>query len=161
MRRGHEVACVVRPGSGLEAAMQAAGVETFALPLVDWFEPWSVTRLRRWLQLVPAYIDWQARRQQTWSFQAAEQQGARELASGQLLRGRLDRIDSGPGGTAIIDYKTGSAPSGKKVAELEEMQVLLYAAALEAATAAGTGAVRTQRGAPWPPGPSVSPRQPV
>ena len=58
--------------------------------------------LRRWLVLIPGYIDWQTGRQQAWSFSAAEQEGELELPGGQRLRGRLDRIDSGPGGTAIV-----------------------------------------------------------
>ncbi|MGD8629614.1 MAG: PD-(D/E)XK nuclease family protein, partial [Gammaproteobacteria bacterium] len=107
------------------ARLEEISRSVFSRDLEDNFEhrAW----LRRWLQLVPAYIDWQARRQQTWSFQAAEQQGARELASGQLLRGRLDRIDSGPGGTAIIDYKTGSLPKQAEIDSGEDVQLASYA----------------------------------
>jgi ATP-dependent helicase/nuclease subunit B len=83
--------------------------------------------LRRWLQLVPAYIDWQAGRQQAWSFSAAEQQGAVELASGQQLRGRLDRIDRGTAGMAIIDYKTGGMPKQAEVDSGEDVQLASYA----------------------------------
>lgn len=52
-----------------------------------------------------------------------------------LLRGTIDRIDRALDGDqtlAVIDYKTGKPPSARKVQELEEMQVLLYAAAVEA-----------------------------
>ncbi len=83
--------------------------------------------LRRWLVLVPDYIDWQAQRQQAWSFSAAEQAGELELASGQQLRGRLDRIDSGPKGTAIIDYKTGGMPKQAEVDSGEDVQLASYA----------------------------------
>jgi ATP-dependent helicase/nuclease subunit B len=83
--------------------------------------------LRRWLVLIPAYIDWQARRQQSWSFSAAEQERELELPSGQRLRGRLDRIDSGPAGTAIIDYKTGSMPKQAEVDSGEDVQLASYA----------------------------------
>lgn len=48
-RRGHSVACVVRSGSRLRRELEAAGVEVFTMPLVDWYEPVSVARLRRWL----------------------------------------------------------------------------------------------------------------
>ena len=48
-RRGHTVACVVRPGSRLRRELEAAGIEVFSMPLVDWYEPLSVARLRRWL----------------------------------------------------------------------------------------------------------------
>ncbi len=50
------------------------------------------------------------------------------------LRGAVDRVDlsqDGTGAVAVIDYKTGVVPSLKKVAELEELQILLYAAAVE------------------------------
>ncbi len=47
--RGHSVSCVVRPDSRLRGALQARGVEVLPLSLVDWFEPVSVSRLRRWL----------------------------------------------------------------------------------------------------------------
>jgi ATP-dependent helicase/nuclease subunit B len=82
--------------------------------------------LRRWLVLVPAYIDWQTERQQAWSFSAAEQEGELELPTGQQLRGRLDRIDSGPGGTSIIDYKTGSMPKQAEVDSGEDVQLASY-----------------------------------
>ena len=48
--RGHEVSCVVRTRSQLCHHLTAAGLEVKPLPLVDWFEPWSVTRLGRWLR---------------------------------------------------------------------------------------------------------------
>lgn len=52
-----------------------------------------------------------------------------------VLRGTVDRIDrrrDGTGALCVIDYKTGKIPSAKKVQALDEMQVLLYAAAVEA-----------------------------
>ncbi len=45
---------------------------------------------------------------------AAEVDGRVEIA-GVTVTGRVDRIDRTPGGVAIIDYKTGKAPSGKQV----------------------------------------------
>jgi ATP-dependent helicase/nuclease subunit B len=51
-----------------------------------------------------------------------------------LLRGTVDRVDlrqDGTGAVGVIDYKTGQVPSPKKVGELEELQVLLYAVAAE------------------------------
>ena len=47
--RGHEVSCVVRPDSLLRRKLAARGVDVLPLPLVDWYEPLSVARLRRWL----------------------------------------------------------------------------------------------------------------
>lgn len=40
-----------------------------------------------------------------------------------LLHGRVDRIDLGPDGLTIIDYKTGKAPSDKQVKEGFAMQL--------------------------------------
>jgi len=48
--RGHEVTCVVRPGSDLEKFLSAQGLNVRALPLVDWFDPASVARLSRLLR---------------------------------------------------------------------------------------------------------------
>lgn len=45
---------------------------------------------------------------------AAEVSGTIDL-EGVTLHGRADRIDRTPGGVAIIDYKTGRAPSAKQV----------------------------------------------
>lgn len=46
LARGHEVCCVVKPGSRLESVLRQMGVEVEILPLVDWFEPVSMARLR-------------------------------------------------------------------------------------------------------------------
>ncbi len=55
-----------------------------------------------------------------------------------ILRGVIDRVDqmitdsdSSRRPAAIIDYKTGKPPSVKDVVELKDLQILLYAVALE------------------------------
>lgn len=48
--RGHEVACAVRPGSGLAPRLRAAGLAVSELPLVDWYEPRGALRLGAWLR---------------------------------------------------------------------------------------------------------------
>jgi ATP-dependent helicase/nuclease subunit B len=61
-----------------------------------------------------------------------------------VLRGTVDRIDrrqDGTGDLCVIDYKTGKSPSAKKVQTLDEMQILLYAAAVEAGRMTVTGPV--------------------
>jgi len=61
-----------------------------------------------------------------------------------VLRGTVDRIDrrqDGTGALCVIDYKTGKPPSVNKVQALDEMQVLLYAAAVEAGGMPTTGSV--------------------
>lgn len=62
-----------------------------------------------------------------------------------VLRGTIDRVDelvSASGGAtrlaAIVDYKTGSLPSPKKVTDLEDLQIILYALALEAGAVDGS-----------------------
>jgi ATP-dependent helicase/nuclease subunit B len=61
-----------------------------------------------------------------------------------VLRGTVDRIDQhqdGTGALCVIDYKTGATPSAKKVQALDEMQVLLYAAAVEVGGMPTSGSV--------------------
>jgi len=57
-----------------------------------------------------------------------------EDAAGFPLEGKIDRIDvlgEGPS-VAVIDYKTGLAPPARAVAEGEDLQIVLYALAVEA-----------------------------
>ena len=61
-----------------------------------------------------------------------------------VLRGTVDRIDrrqDDTGALCVIDYKTGKPPSTRKVQALDEMQILLYAAAVEAGKMPITGSV--------------------
>jgi len=44
--RGHDVAVVVPPGSGLAGRLRGTGLDARPLPLVDWFEPVGMARLR-------------------------------------------------------------------------------------------------------------------
>ncbi|MBK7769101.1 MAG: glycosyltransferase family 4 protein [bacterium] len=48
--RGHEVTCIVRPDSRLAGELPARGLATCELPLFDWYEPISVSRLAAWLR---------------------------------------------------------------------------------------------------------------
>jgi glycosyltransferase involved in cell wall biosynthesis len=48
--RGHEVVCLVRPGSGLQVRLAAAGLCVQPLPLVDWFDPRTIYGVRRRLR---------------------------------------------------------------------------------------------------------------
>ena len=102
--------------------------QVFTRELEDNFEhrAW----LRRWLTLVPHYINWLLRHQAGWRFHAGEQDGERPLAGGQTLTGRIDRIDTGTGdmgGALIIDYKTGSVPKQPEVDTGEAVQLPSYA----------------------------------
>jgi ATP-dependent helicase/nuclease subunit B len=81
----------------------------------------------RWQALIPEYIDWQIRRQPDWTFRQAETQQSVELGNGRAMKGRLDRIDSGAHGYAIIDYKTGNPPKQADVDSGEKVQLSSYA----------------------------------
>jgi ATP-dependent helicase/DNAse subunit B len=55
-----------------------------------------------------------------------------DLGEGLLLRGRIDRVDVGAGGEAVVyDYKGRSAPPGTKWAAENSFQVALYMRAVE------------------------------
>ncbi|WP_226574454.1 PD-(D/E)XK nuclease family protein [Acuticoccus sediminis] len=63
-----------------------------------------------------------------------------DLAGGPTLRGRIDRIDLGAAGAEIIDYKTGSPPTGKQVQTFLEPQLPLEAVLLRAGAVEGAPA---------------------
>ena len=81
----------------------------------------------RWRALIPGYVDWQLSRQADWTFRQAELQQVVALGNGRELKGRLDRIDSGTAGDAIIDYKTGNPPKQADVDSGEKVQLSSYA----------------------------------
>ena len=88
--------------------------------------------LRRWQEMIPAYIEWQLERQQQWRVKSTELNVTRE--HGQItLRGRLDRIDAGTDSDSgapivgIIDYKTGTIPKNADVLSGESVQLPFYA----------------------------------
>lgn len=55
-----------------------------------------------------------------------------DLGEGTMLRGRIDRIDTGPAGEAVVyDYKGRAAPPGAKWASEGSFQVALYMRAVE------------------------------
>jgi ATP-dependent helicase/DNAse subunit B len=55
-----------------------------------------------------------------------------ELGEGVMLRGRIDRVDTGPAGEAVVyDYKGRAAPAGAKWASEGSFQVALYMRAVE------------------------------
>jgi ATP-dependent helicase/nuclease subunit B len=99
--------------------------QVFSRELEDNFEhrAW----LRRWLVLIPEYVKWQSAHQVDWQFIDAEQDDSLELPGGRVLHGRLDRVDSGPAGTGILDYKTGAIPKQDAVDSGEEVQLPSYA----------------------------------
>lgn len=83
--------------------------------------------LKRWLQLIPDYIDWQIRRAQSWQVAQVEMRTQRDLDAGVRLEGRLDRIDSNGDSEAIVDYKTGGVPPQADIDAGEAVQLPVYA----------------------------------
>jgi ATP-dependent helicase/nuclease subunit B len=84
--------------------------------------------LKRWRDRIPAYIDWQMERQQTWHVQATEINVDVFLTEQDItLHGRLDRLDQGPDGIGIIDYKTGAIACDNDVLTGEAVQLPFYA----------------------------------
>ncbi len=83
--------------------------------------------LRRWLVLIPDYIDWQIAHQHDWRFTSGELARELKLSTGHVLEGRLDRLDSGAAGDAILDYKTGHMPKQDEIDSGEAVQLPSYA----------------------------------
>lgn len=93
--------------------------------------------LLRWQAIIPAYIDWELEReQQGWRVDQAEVTLKRaDWLPGLTLKGRLDRIDHGPDGRGIVDYKTGNVPRAEAVNEGEAVQLPFYAMVSDQAVA--------------------------
>lgn len=83
--------------------------------------------LARWKTLIPAYLNWAIERAREWQVDGTEAQLQRSLTGVLELKGRLDRVDRGAGGAAIIDYKTGTPPSQVDVDAGEAVQLPTYA----------------------------------
>lgn len=86
--------------------------------------------LYRWLDSLPAYFAWQAKREAHWRIEAAEIRKESKICDGDVcltLTGRIDRLDRGDDGCAIIDYKTGALPSREDVLDGEQVQLTHYA----------------------------------
>jgi len=120
---GQRVSTANRPAA--IALLQRIGHAVFSSDLEDNFEhrAW----LKRWVALIPEYIDWEIRRQERWAVAQVEQQAETRLRGEDCLRGRLDRIDAGPDGLSIIDYKTGRVPRQDAVDAGEAIQLPSYA----------------------------------
>lgn len=116
-----------------EQALAALSAEAFA-PLVArnyLAQAW----LARWTRLIPDYVAWQqAREAEGWQWKAGEAKGELQIATpgGRtiMLRGRIDRVDTGPDGSAaVIDYKTRREKALKEALETpgEDVQLPVYA----------------------------------
>lgn len=55
--------------------------------------------------------------------------------AGVTLHGRIDRLEEGKGGRVVVDYKTGTAPTTREIADGKALQLLTYAMLIDAADA--------------------------
>ena len=83
--------------------------------------------LQRWITNIPAYINWQIQRSETWTPKLGEHKYNRPLDNSVTLEGRIDRIDIQQQDHALIDYKSGGLPSDKSVKAGEAVQLPFYA----------------------------------
>ena len=82
-----------------------------------------------WHRTIPYYLNWQMEREKLLRVTETESNHEIRIMDSPPLSlfGRLDRVDSGNGQLAIIDYKTGKAPSKKKLHNGESVQLPFYA----------------------------------
>lgn len=109
-----------------DALLRRISQAVFAADLEDNFlhRGW----LQRWLEKIPAYLDWQLEREAKWRVDAVEIKATRQLPHpGITLQGRLDRIDSDGAQQAVVDYKTGHIPEPEEVESGEAVQLPFYA----------------------------------
>ncbi|HFE38656.1 MAG TPA: PD-(D/E)XK nuclease family protein, partial [Gammaproteobacteria bacterium] len=83
--------------------------------------------LKRWLEIIPSYIDWQIQHETNWRFKNGEIKTTSQLTENLKLHGRIDRIDQSSEELNIIDYKTGSTPATQQVENGEAIQLTHYA----------------------------------
>ncbi len=102
-------------GIALEGARGAAARRTLEADLQRYLRH----EAERGAELEPTHLEWRFGRE-------GDEHGA--LALGELeITGRVDRVDVGPGGEAIVrDYKGASAPPGASWADGGALQVALY-----------------------------------
>jgi ATP-dependent helicase/nuclease subunit B len=82
-----------------------------------------------WLRTIPAYLAWQEKRARSWQVSETELKCETQLIQSPPLAlvGRLDRVDTHDGNHAIIDYKTGKAPTQAEIESGESVQLPFYA----------------------------------
>lgn len=135
------------PREALLNELQALSSEIFAADGSGRYsdELWQL----RWLKNLPAYLDWAL----AWEadghhFQAAEVKLAKRVTlpgTACELHGRADRIDQGPAGPVVLDYKTQSESvlRRKVQSQGEDVQLATYAWLADAAQAAFVGIDQT------------------
>ena len=126
-------------------ALLADLLQTSRAEFAHWLEafPLAVAWLQRWEKRLPGYLDWALEREaQGHRWNAAEQrfEQALEFGDGRTVRleGRIDRIDAGPQGCTVLDYKTQSRSTLQRKLKLpgEDVQLPFYGLLTGAAEAA-------------------------
>lgn len=108
------------------ALLQQISHQVFAADLEDNYlhRGW----LKRWEAIIGPYIDWQIERERQWRIGAVEQVLERKNYVGKTtLHGKIDRLETGNGASAIIDYKTGAVPHMDEIRSGEAVQLPFYA----------------------------------
>lgn len=130
LRRFHES----RGGDDLADLRAAADAEAASLDAAD-FLPYRAAFER----VLPRYVSWLAETEGAGQrFQAGEAERRCQPFDGPLaavaLQGRIDRIDTTPAGTLLLDYKTGRAKDlkDKLKTPLEDTQLAVYALLMDA-----------------------------
>ena len=83
--------------------------------------------LQRWLNLIPKFIDWEIKRQISYTPHSHEVAKKLYINDSSQIHGRLDRVDKSVDGFSIIDYKTGMTPTKKSIIAGEQAQLPMYA----------------------------------
>ena len=83
----------------------------------------------RWLNHLPAYIDWQIQQEEEWSVKDTELNLEMRLTKNNEITivGRIDRVDVRQDSHSIIDYKTGYSAKQQDVDSGEDVQLTTYA----------------------------------
>jgi ATP-dependent helicase/nuclease subunit B len=84
--------------------------------------------LKKWLVIIPQYIEWQIQQEEVWSPSRVEIRiSDKQIDETCTITGRLDRIDNSTSGDlSIIDYKTGQVPNTESVRHGESVQLPYY-----------------------------------
>lgn len=98
---------------------------------------WAETARRVFTNILPRFLAIeQELRDAGWRPEQVELSLSGPVAKGLTVRGRVDRVDAGPGGQVIFDYKTGAKTVHPRevLEERTHLQLPLYARLLEAET---------------------------
>ncbi|PIE38707.1 MAG: hypothetical protein CSA54_00030 [Gammaproteobacteria bacterium] len=114
-----------------QTLLEAIGSAVFSRDTQHSFEHRSW--LKRWNRLIPNYIDWEIKRQQSYRAEQFEQDVDFPLNQQLRVRGRIDRRDRHreTGSGSLLDYKTGYTPSADDMRSGEDVQLSTYAFTLE------------------------------